>query len=237
MDEYEQGILAALAKDPEGLRRQLSEGDREQLDFLLGLYAQGGDERQVMGVSRAVAAHLLRALPDGAAAHSARRWSTASTPLDDSPHLLLAQRYSLSGAPVRLDLEPEGTGAEQGAARTSDPAQLFREIAERLLAEPSLTASRLRDAFGVEVDDPDLIRLRAQGAEPVLPAFQFDGEGVALPLVLQINRQLGAGRDPWGVADWWLAPNLWLRAVPAQLLGRGVDAQLLAAAGAVRWED
>lgn len=243
VDEYEQRILAALAEDPEGLRRRLSESDREQLDFLLGLYATGGDERQVLGVSRAVAAHLLRALPLLAEEEGQRRL-TASALLDNPPHLLLAERYSLAGAPARREPEQGGTGTgpavgapDRVPGSALDPAELFREIAERLLAEPSLTAARLRDAFGVDPDDPDLIRLRAEGAEPVLPAFQFDGEGAVLPLVLEINRRLGAGRDPWGVADWWLAPNLWLRGIPAQLLGRGVDAQLRAAAAAVSWED
>jgi hypothetical protein len=236
VDETEQRILAALEEDPEGIRRQLSEADREQLDFLLGLFAARGDERRVTGVSRAVAAHLLRALP-GLGEEVGRRRFTASALLDDPPHLRLADRYSLIGTAAEQGWEPVLTPGAAGPAGSPGPAELFQAIAERLLAEPSLTAGQLRDSLGRDPDHPDLIRLRPDGGEAVLPAFQFDGQGDALPVVLEINRKLGAGRDPWGVADWWLAPNLWLRSIPAQLLRRGVDAQLLAAAGAVREED
>lgn len=55
--------------------------------------------------------------------------------------------------------------------------------------------------------------------------------------MLAINAMLGAAADPWGVADWWLGPNLWLDAVPATLLGAGLDEQLLAAASVVGEDD
>ena len=52
-------------------------------------------------------------------------------------------------------------------------------------------------------------------------------------MVLAVNRLLDADEDPWGVADWWLGGNARLGAVPAQLLGRGHDDLLAAAARAV----
>jgi hypothetical protein len=231
VDESEQRALVALKEDPDGLRLRLPEADREQLDFLLGLFATGGDERRITGVARAVAAHLLRVLPSLGDDTGGRRLRGSAALLDDPPELQLAARYSLFSTPETA------SRARAGSAGSSTPAEVFQAIAERLLAEPSVTASRLCDVFGPDADHPDLIRLRAAGREPVLPAFQFDSHGVARPLVLEINRRLGVHRDPWGVADWWLAPNMWLSAVPAQLLERGASAQLIAAAGAVREED
>jgi hypothetical protein len=108
---------------------------------------------------------------------------------------------------------------------------------DRIMEEPVLTAEELRDVFGVEPEEPELIRLRPREGVEVLPAFQFDGEGRPRPLVLTVNGLLGAAGDPWGVADWWLGPNLWLDAVPATLLGAGLDDQLLAAARAVGEDD
>jgi hypothetical protein len=70
-----------------------------------------------------------------------------------------------------------------------------------------------------------------------LPVFQFDPAGRLLPEVQAVNEMLDAGADPWGVADWWLGPNAWLDAVPADLVGRGAGRLLLEAARAVAGED
>jgi len=66
-----------------------------------------------------------------------------------------------------------------------------------------------------------------------LPAFQFGADGLPLPVVVGVNRFLGAADDPWGVADWWLGPDARLGEVPVRLLGTGRDADLWAAARAV----
>jgi hypothetical protein len=42
-----------------------------------------------------------------------------------------------------------------------------------------------------------------------------------------VNALLGADRDPWGAADWWLSANAWLGTRPAGLLGTGRDRQLV----------
>lgn len=79
---------------------------------------------------------------------------------------------------------------------------------------------------------------RAGGEGAVsLPVFQFDPAGRLLPEVRAVNDLLDAGADPWGVADWWLGPNAWLDAVPADLVGRGAGRLLLEAARAVAGED
>lgn len=83
---------------------------------------------------------------------------------------------------------------------------------------------------GVDPDLPGLIRLHRPDGQVSLPAFQFTREGEPKPLVLRINQLLGADTDPWGVADWWLCPNIWLAGTPADLLGTLDDHVLVAAA-------
>jgi hypothetical protein len=93
-------------------------------------------------------------------------------------------------------------------------------------AEAALLAAPMRTG-GVPAED-HLIRLGPDRT----PAFQFDGAGRPVPVVLEINRLLDAQGDPWGVADWWLCANLWLDGVPAELLGNVDDRILVMAAEA-----
>ncbi|MFE0515044.1 DUF3168 domain-containing protein [Streptomyces sp. NPDC058964] len=239
MEEYEQRLIAALVSEPQAIREKLRPADREQLDVLLDLVAEGGDERRLRAVTRAVAAHLRTALPDAERGAVGRRYTAASTA--QAPHEALVAYISPGGAanPVggTAGPAPHGGAGEGGAAPVPAPQRRWASARDRLLAEPALTAVDLRDAFGVDADGAELIRLWSREGVELLPAFQFDGEGRPRPLVLTINGLLGAALDPWGVADWWLGPNLWLDAVPATLLGVGLDDQLLAAAGAVGEED
>jgi hypothetical protein len=78
-----------------------------------------------------------------------------------------------------------------------------------------------------------LIRLERGDGVVQLPAFQFDAAGRPIQIVLTVNRLLGAEDDPWGAADWWLGPNAWLGAVPADLIGQVDENVLLATAKAV----
>jgi hypothetical protein len=86
---------------------------------------------------------------------------------------------------------------------------------------------------GTDPDQPGLIRIRRPDGRVTLPKFQFTRAGDPNPLVLRINRLLGADDDPWGVADWWLCPNAWLAATPAHVIGEVDDELLVAAAVAV----
>lgn len=94
-------------------------------------------------------------------------------------------------------------------------------------AADSATGVRRR---GVDPDMPGLIRLHRPDGRVSLPTFQFTRAGEPKPLVLRINELLGADTDPWGVADWWLCPNIWLAGTPADLLGTLDDHVLVAAA-------
>ncbi|MYV53741.1 hypothetical protein [Streptomyces sp. SID3212] len=99
-----------------------------------------------------------------------------------------------------------------------------------LLAEPALPAASLDLA---PEQAHDLILLTDGDEVARVPAFQLDPEsGTPYPVVVEINRLLSADVDPWGAADWWLGPNVWLDAAPARLLGTGVDHALLSAARA-----
>ncbi|WEH19785.1 DUF3168 domain-containing protein [Streptomyces sp. VNUA24] len=238
MDDYEQQLIAALVSEPQSIREKLSPADREQLDVLLDLVAEGGGEQRSRGIARAVAAHLRAALPDDEGSAVGRRY-TSSSLTRRPPHDVLLERFAPGGSDGR-----GGTGGAGGpstvarttaspAGSTPDPGVRWASARDRLLAEPALTDTDLTEIFGVAAEHPELIRLRAPQGPERLPAFQFDGEGRPRSLVLAVNAMLGAAADPWGVADWWLGPNPWLDAVPATLLGAGLDDQLLAAAGVV----
>ncbi|MGW6391438.1 hypothetical protein ACWFR1_13245 [Streptomyces sp. NPDC055103] len=99
-----------------------------------------------------------------------------------------------------------------------------------LLAPPAVPAAEL----GLTPEqERDLIALTYQDDVERVPSFQLDREsGTPYPVVTEINRLLSADEDPWGAADWWLGPNVWLDAAPATLLGTGADGALLAAARA-----
>ncbi|MDX3131588.1 DUF3168 domain-containing protein [Streptomyces europaeiscabiei] len=244
MDEYEQQLIAALVSEPQSIREKLSPEDREQLDVLLDLVAEGGGEQRSRGIARAVAAHLREALPDDEGSAVGRRY-TSSSLTRRPPHDVLLERFAPGGTGGTPDVahtagspaRPAPTPGGGGPGGTPPPEVRWASARDRLLAEPALTDAELTEIFGIAADQPELIRLRASQGPELLPAFQFDGEGRPRPLVLAINAMLGAAADPWGVADWWLGPNLWLDAVPATLLGAGLDDQLLAAAGVVGEDD
>ena len=51
------------------------------------------------------------------------------------------------------------------------------------------------------------------------PKFQFDlQQGDIYEVVGEVNELLGADRDPWGAASWWLYPNEFVGDCPANLL-------------------
>jgi hypothetical protein len=64
----------------------------------------------------------------------------------------------------------------------------------------------------------------------LVPAFQFDPAGLPYRVVVDVNRVLDADDDPWGAADWWLGPNAWLNAAPADRIGQLSDEALLSVA-------
>lgn len=107
--------------------------------------------------------------------------------------------------------------------------EIRRGATEWLLAENAYSEAEIR-ARGQNPEHPDLIRLDREDGRTQWPTFQFDDTGQPLELVRQVNRILGVTDDPWGVADWWLGGNVWLRGIPAELLGQIDDQDLIEAA-------
>ncbi|WP_328876693.1 hypothetical protein OHT76_34325 [Streptomyces sp. NBC_00287] len=98
-------------------------------------------------------------------------------------------------------------------------------VRERLLAQPALEWWP-----GAE---PLLIVLSGEDGRRRLPLFQFEAGTLPWRIVPEVNSVLGAETDPWGAADWWLSRTTWWDGAPAELLGRGRDAELLGAARAL----
>jgi hypothetical protein len=105
------------------------------------------------------------------------------------------------------------------------PEEVMRLAKERLLSAPALTEAELRGR-GLDPDDATLIRLDRPDGTAQWPAFQFGPDGRPHELVRNVNQLLAVADDPWGVADWWLGYNGWLRTEPVQLIGQ-VDGQEL----------
>ncbi|MBE1537050.1 hypothetical protein [Actinomadura algeriensis] len=129
-------------------------------------------------------------------------------------------------------LVPSGGRSGTALERLRDAARGelgVRSAAGRLLAAPMVAWADVRVP---DADRDALVRLTSRDGADGAPAFQFDEVGNPVPVVLEINRLLDAAGDPWGVADWWLCGNAWLRGTPADLLGTTADADLLAAAHA-----
>jgi hypothetical protein len=99
----------------------------------------------------------------------------------------------------------------------------YAAVIGRLIDLPALSPEEVRRA-GTDPQLPELIRLQDRAAIR-LPRFQFDLAGAARPIVLEVNRVLGAAQDPWGVAGWWTDLHAWLERAPMELLDEagGVD--------------
>jgi hypothetical protein len=197
--------------------------DDEQRVVLAGLLAEVlGDDVEVRAEAALEIMRLLaRVLPRDhpvRAAFAAESDRYAGAALDWNPAL-----RALS--PHVPELRPLA-----GARQT--PAEIQQGAERWLLAAPALDAAEVRRR-GADPQDPGLIRLSPPGAGTRLPAFQFRADGQPHPVVAAINLLLDAGEDPWGVADWWLGPNAWIGAVPADVLGRLDDQILIEAARAV----
>jgi hypothetical protein len=198
-------LLNLLLDHLEDVRARLSEARRARLDALIrDLRDAGGDTAAISDLTVELRIELqLAGLPQD---HPVRRaLPTGSRLIPPFP--------VLHWGDVIARLQPE---------------DLRRVIERRLLAVPAYRMDEVP-----EPDDPDLIRLERADGDVQLPAFQFRESRQARPLVLRINRMLEADDDPWGVAGWWLGPNAWLGAVPAELLDRPREPDLILAARAL----
>jgi len=127
---------------------------------------------------------------------------------------------------VDLDVPPH-PGREPDAGARSDPSglpdwrELHREVCRRLLSLPGRRFRGDGDLRGEEASG--LIRLEDVDDQRLLPDFQFDPDGRPWPVVLDVNRILAAGDDPWGVTSWWVDAHAGLGTAPYRLLGNHHD--------------
>ncbi|MFF8383833.1 hypothetical protein [Streptomyces kanasensis] len=242
-DPYE--VLARAAAEWDDLERRLDAADRARLgDALRGLR----EGPRPWDAARDAVRVLAAALPGGAGARF-----VAPTVPDEPPVLGRPPVEGGSGAPGGSPVEGgpgapgAGTGTPYSASyagfRAVDLAALVLDgtrmvgpvlgpVRDRLLAVPALSEDAVRERGG-DPYGPGLVRLRGAGGAVRLPRFQFAGDALPWPVVLEVNRLLDADDDPWAAADWWLSRNAWLAAPPAALLGTGRDGTLVDAARAL----
>lgn len=226
------GVIAEFWDDVMG---HLSPADREAAAGYAREILRSDDEASRFAAAQHLVDLAAPALPAG---HPVRR----ALATEASKFVTAAQSWKaakgLLAQVTPADLAPGVLGGPGGGgpAPREQPAPGTEEIRQEaeawLLSAPALAEEEVRRR-GVDPHDPGLIRLSPPSANVRLPAFQFDPNGHPYAVVMRINRMLDAAGDPWGVADWWLGPNAWIDAVPAESIGRINDGVLIAAARAV----
>jgi len=229
-------VIEIIAAQWDDVLRHLSTDDRERLTALGQEFLAGADEASRYDAAQEIVDTVAPALP---ADHPVRR-AIAS---EGTKYAVGQLDWSLAAQTLRARLGTAGlrlfVAGQPGAGPELSPAEphdIVGEVQEWILAAPAVTEAQVRDR-GLDPNAPGLIRLSGPRGDVRLPAFQFDPGGHPYPVVIQINLLLDAGDDPWGVADWWLGPNGWIGAVPAESIGRLDDTLLVAAARAVYAEE
>lgn len=205
--------IAALTARWATLVEQLDGAARARLDELVEESATAANDEARIGVARRIVEHVVLSLP----AHNEIRRAVDNA--RTAPRLAgTASTWQHELARVAALARPAGTRRQTS-------------VDARLLGARSVSRVNIRRGGG-DPDQEGLIRLRGKDGRVSLPQFQFTRDGEPRSLVLRINRLLGADLDPWGVADWWLCPNVWLAGTPADLLDQLEDSALVAAATA-----
>jgi hypothetical protein len=185
----------------------------------IGRQSSPGDEASR---SLAVLEIIADALPPAHEAWSALR--SSGTRFDPGFH----RGSSLATAQL-IDL------AADALATTMAPADAAADyLEERSVAAIVASGGLHGDDDGGSLDDSSdliggqrLLSIRVDG-RLFFPLFQFRSPGSyeQHELVRRLREQLGAASDPVGAAAWWLTPNPWLQARPADLLGTLREAQI-----------
>jgi hypothetical protein len=225
-------LLRALAEYWDDVRRLADEEQRELLRRLV----EGTAEPDPVDARAALADLLVDLLPaDHPMVPLLRVGGLFSEGGSEAENNALALSWSRLGALVLWHASPEN--GDRSASRwqprqAADLSDLDRQVQARLLSLPFLSPHELR-ARHVDPDDAGLIRLTGPGGAVQLPTFQFTAAGEPWPTVQEVNRQLDAAADPWGVTCWWVDPHAGLAGPPAGLIGEGRDELLRRAAAAV----
>lgn len=204
-------MLRALAEHWDDVLGRLDGVGRAELVRLTGVATSVADPEARTDAVLDIVGLVLPVLPLGHPVEAAIG-TTRSAPADAPPEPDLDPTLAL----LRAVIAPAGPAPET-------PLQGVRR---RLLNTETLSVDDLLDV-GSDPGAAHLIRLDDESGRARFPAFQFGPYGDARPVVVAVNTILEADEDPWGAADWWLCPNAWLRAVPADLVGRVDDSLLI----------
>ena len=159
---------------------------------------------------------------------------SAALPPDHPAWAALAARSGGQGGPdsgsqpmLELDLIELANSALEDPRSAVD--QSADELVEQSLAE-LLRAGMIPTGPGLDVPEDWLSVL--VGERLVVPAFQFAAVDPyrQFEAVTALAPQLCAREDPAGAIAWWLTPNPWLSARPADLLGTEREPELAYAA-------
>ena len=134
--------------------------------------------------------------------------------------------------------------------RLVDTEVVESDIRLRAAARAAVLSSEMLDSSqvgqllgdGVRTTRGEARRLRLRGEllglpnerhTYAFPAFQIDAAGRCLnPVVAQVNKELDALGDPWGVGSWWVSPHArWVGTAPRALVGTERESDLLVLAG------
>jgi hypothetical protein len=225
-------VIAALAANWSAIIALLSDDQRAEVAGPARALLAAGSEAERRDAALDIAEIVAPLLP---ADHPVRRALAADTrrlggsAVDWTPAVDLLRRTLSAAGPVLFgEIADLGRAVPSGAG----PGEADREAEDWLLAAPAADLAEVR-RHGLEPASPGLIRIGRPGRDLRWPRFQFDRDGQPHSVVTRINLLLDAERDPWGAADWWLGPNAWLDAPPAELIGRVGDDRLLDAARAL----
>lgn len=174
-----------------------------------------------LGVSRGVFLRWLASLrsPDAGFAWGYRPGAVLDRPVaaaDDDQGHFLAWGAQLLGEEVLTP--PAGDSPQLFGYSWSPQASADRAAVVRRAAQGRLLAADNRTDRPLDSSEAGVIALPTPRGM-VYPAFQFDDHDRLPPIVAEINELLGAGDDPWGVADWWLSEDPSLGARPVDLIG------------------
>jgi hypothetical protein len=232
--------INALREHRADVARRLAPADRARLAEMLRRVAEA-DQQDRLDVAGELILFLVRRLPED---HPVRRAFALDRRGMGTGTIDLADFDEIAAQLADLDFSdepapPPGSApapAPAQASASADPGEVDQAVLDLadairadLLAAPSRSPAEVR-AGGGDPDGEGLIRLPASVRDVRLPAFQFDADMRPRAVVVTVNRLLGAERDPWGAASWWLDGNTWLGDVPADLVGRVPDDAIVAAA-------
>jgi hypothetical protein len=167
-----------------------------------------------------------------------KRLSSALHPVLEKPSLSKA-REDRGRRPRRVG-STKAAGGDQAAAgqKKARDAVLAHEMLDRaaLVSRFKASTASSREATVLIRDQKArgaLIELRDRNRS-VYPAFQIDSaKGSLRPEVEEVNSILGAAKDPWGAASWWLLPHGRLGAAPVTLLGTRQSKRLVTMAQSI----